>query len=742
MTPRFYLYFIGLMAILAPVFSQSVDPGYNNLIQLGPNTYTIGFNLIIPNPVPVTQKYYEASGLSNHTTLFMTALKDLSTNKGGILQVRQGSYMITTQLELPSNFHFAGDGIGKTILQISNGFIGTSLLHTKARVHVAVTGLTLVDIENQADSVIAVNGLYIETTENVWVDRIEAKDFTGIGIKVHGRSDPLSRYLTITNSKAYNNVNNGFYVDQIQYNNLVNCVAEGNDLHGFYFEEKTKYTNITNCIAKTNGFGLAPGCGFAADDNNDVVISTLNFKNNQAVDNRQAGFCMNNINVLMVKQNVISGSPYCFVVKNLKFSEITNNQCSASTQLYLASKAVVATTRTQYVPETMVLIDATNSFTLSAPTTSGSTGSTSTQITPALRTVKSSEQTNLVTIGPNYYTIGYNLGVTTSTATTKFYSLSPGTNLCTAFQQALNDISTNGGGTLFVKAGTYTMNCNLILGSKLKLTGAGMDITIFKLANGASRFPKAGFLRTHLTSNLIIANLTVDGNKAGQSGDYNDDINYGRYGIFTEGCTNVWFDRVRVTNFQGYGFDPHGWKDGGVWGNKLTLTNCIANGNMWDGFTLDQSYNIIAEKCTSYDNGRHGFNIVTGSQRVKIVDNNSYNNGFTDPHGGSGCAYMFQNNQLFGTNDIYMVNNKGTNCKKGGLCINDIHVMETSKNTFDQMPGNCLDFVATTGTILSTTTCLSYKYYKIATTTISTNPATYDPKTQVLLDASNTFTKV
>src|SRR5207249_31502 len=130
-----------------------------------------------------------------------------------------------------------------------------------------------------------------------------------------------------------------------------------------------------------------------------------------------------------------------------------------------------------------------------------------------------------------------------------------------------------------------------------------------------------------LVNDFIVSNMTIDGNKQNQYTDPNS--SYGRYGIFTEGGRNIWFDFVKIINFQGYGFDPHGWKTGNIWGNYLTITNCISENNDWDGFTLDETLYIYIKNCISSNNGRHGFNVVTGSQNVLLINNFAYNNGFT-----------------------------------------------------------------------------------------------------------------
>ena len=187
-------------------------------------------------------------------------------------------------------------------------------------------------------------------------------------------------------------------------------------------------------------------------------------------------------------------------------------------------------------------------------------------------------------------------------------------------QQALANVSAAGGGVVFVGQGNYTLSGQLFLGAATHLKGAGMDATFLRLVDNAAPWKvgtssRSGFVRSHMMDDQQVSEITLDGNKQNQRKD--GDYGYGRYGLFTEGSQRVFFDRVRIQNFQGYGFDPHGWKsgfNGPVYGVNLTITNCISVNNEWDGFTLDQTYGIYLFNNTALTNGRHGFNLVTGSQ--------------------------------------------------------------------------------------------------------------------------------
>lgn len=346
----------------------------------------------------------------------------------------------------------------------------------------------------------------------------------------------------------------------------------------------------------------------------------------------------------------------------------------------------------------------------------------------ALTTVTSQliPNTNDIYIGPYYYTIGINLNMSQYAYATTYniLDITNATSTYLTIQSAVTKIGLMGGGVIYIKEGTYTLLRNIDFAKgNIKFTGDGMDATILKLVDYSPSFiigtsKKSGFIRTRMITNFIVANMTIDGNKARQF--YDDDSIYGKYGLFTEGCTNVWFDNVKVTNFQGYGFDPHGWKSVGIYGNNLTITNCISENNNWDGFTLDQTYNIVLIGNKAYNNGRHGFNIVTGAKFGQVINNTAYYNGYYDPHLGSGCGIMVQNNQEFGTGNISLVNNHLYHNKKAGICLNDVFNITAINNNIGDTC-TCFNIVKQKTTQIFNNKCFTKKLVVTSGTTISYN---------------------
>lgn len=271
--------------------------------------------------------------------------------------------------------------------------------------------------------------------------------------------------------------------------------------------------------------------------------------------------------------------------------------------------------------------------------------------------------------------ITYYVNLDKCTNTTQYCTVANATDTFNDLQYALTFVNSKGGGEVMLQEGIYTTGNNLEMFNSTSLIGQGIDKTYIKLKDFAPPFKrnnaqKAGLIRATIQNkrgcdNIAIINLTLDGNKVNQYTDH--DHQYGRFGIFTEVCHNAIFDRVKIVNFQGYGFDPHGIKPASFAYN-LTITNSISDDNDWDGFTLDQSINILVENCSASNNGRHGFNIVTASRHTILRNISTYRNGHYYYKKDPGCGIAMQTNKGFNTQIISAYNATIIDDKKGGFC--------------------------------------------------------------------------
>jgi parallel beta-helix repeat protein len=282
-------------------------------------------------------------------------------------------------------------------------------------------------------------------------------------------------------------------------------------------------------------------------------------------------------------------------------------------------------------------------------------------------------------------------------------------------QDALDKVAETGG-MVYIKEGTYYTSSNFVVGSNTHVRGDGIDKTNLVLQPSAPSWwsisgKNAGFFRADMCKNIKISDITIDGNKDNQSTDIREA--YGRYGIFMEACNNITYDKVKVQNFQGYGFDPHGYKPTMTWTTNMNITNCIAHNNDWDGFTIDQSENVIMKNNIATENGRHGFNIVSGSKNILIEDNYADKNGFTYLGKGNGCGIMVQNNFQYGTQDVIVNRNNVLNSEKAGICLNDVKNTSVSNNVIIDSE-ICLHATDTENSTITDNKCMTNAIYSIS----------------------------
>ncbi|MFB2938926.1 right-handed parallel beta-helix repeat-containing protein [Aerosakkonemataceae cyanobacterium BLCC-F154] len=219
--------------------------------------------------------------------------------------------------------------------------------------------------------------------------------------------------------------------------------------------------------------------------------------------------------------------------------------------------------------------------------------------------------------------------------------IASGSNDQNVINQAIAQVGMNGGGTVLLLPGTFSISDNVLLTyDNVTLSGVGWN-SILKQANNVE-FEDAGMLRSALHSaeeniavprfyNQNIRHLKLDGNKKNQTTTRNAYGNYGTYG-------NSTFEDLRVTNFAYYGFDPHENSYAPVPTVALTIKDSLADHNGQDGITIDNlEYSLVADNISD-SNKRHGINVVTATQYTNFFNNVTTNNGT----GGSGNGITVQ----------------------------------------------------------------------------------------------------
>jgi hypothetical protein len=166
------------------------------------------------------------------------------------------------------------------------------------------------------------------------------------------------------------------------------------------------------------------------------------------------------------------------------------------------------------------------------------------------------------------------------------------------------------------------------IGSNVTFQGTiagGVKQTTIKLDDAYDSTDVTGIVRTKSQPGIhdvTIRDLVIEGNGAAASNKV-DGI-YAGYmppaGAPPAPHADITIDNVDVSNVSRYGIDPHEQL------TNLTIRNSAAHGNGVDGFTLDYIEGGVIENCVAYDNGRHGFNVVTGSRDLVMRDNVAYGN--------------------------------------------------------------------------------------------------------------------
>jgi hypothetical protein len=574
--------------------------------------------------------------------------------------IAPGLYLSSFQFVLYNNTHLTGYGMDVSILKLNDwapkfnisGFVRTALTTNITVSHLTLDGNKYhqyisndTTIEHKASQEYGRYGLFTEGSMHVTFDSVHVTDFQAYGFDPHGRKslgiwgDPL----TIKNCKSSFNDWDGFTLDQSLNIYVVNSTSFENGRHGFNVVTGSRYTIIENCTSIDDGhyFPTGSGCGIMIQNNQNFGTHSAIFRDNIIVNAKKAGICTNGVyNVSMV--NNIVQSRTCVRI------ERTNNTVVQDTICVNSPRRITVDTLSMNIS--------------------------------LMNTVYTSVHPHLVTLIPTEFTIGYSNQAT--------FKITESTNTHASFQHALDTLKIRGGGILRIEAGLYLLSSFIEIGANTSMIGAGMNNTILRLVNNAAPwwregtgFRRSGFVRAVRQDNLVFAHFTLDGNRVNQKNDTYS--SYGRYGFYTEVCANVFVNSLGVINFQGYGFDPHGFKRTLEYGKNLTIVNSHATNNAWDGYTIDQSIGVLLHNNTSTGNGRHGYNIVTGTKNITLANNTASGNGHWYFTGSRGCGMMIQNNLDFDTRGVAITGNTIVNSSDAGVCMNEVDDLVVMDNLVD-----------------------------------------------------------
>lgn len=246
-----------------------------------------------------------------------------------------------------------------------------------------------------------------------------------------------------------------------------------------------------------------------------------------------------------------------------------------------------------------------------------------------------------------------------------------------AIRATIAAVNAAGGGSVYVPAGTYIVTQELHLISNTQFYGDGIGATVITIPDGLNR-NVIGIIRmpdseiTPIVSNVIVRDLTIDGNRLNQSDGEQFGFYCGAKHPRRHFQITAW--RVEVRNCKGYGFDPHEWTE------RLYFIECISHDDETDGFTLDGIVDGVIRGCIAYNNDRHGFNIITNSNNLVIgqcIAHNNGVNGFTIQNGSFGIqittslTYANESDGIYcaGVNDNIITNNQIALNRRNGIRI-------------------------------------------------------------------------
>lgn len=198
-----------------------------------------------------------------------------------------------------------------------------------------------------------------------------------------------------------------------------------------------------------------------------------------------------------------------------------------------------------------------------------------------------------------------------------------------AIQAAIDAAHAAGGGEVYIPAGTYAVTGTgqasdgaILLYDNVTVYGDGMGASTVKVKDGWSG-DITGIFRTPYgveNHDITVRDLTLDGNQDNTSGHI-----YGWFNGYIPGedgaDRNITLDSVEIMNCDGYGFDPHEQTI------NLVISNCVSHDNRLDGYAIDYQIDGQLINNVAYNNGRHGFNIVTSTHDLTMIGNVAYGNG-------------------------------------------------------------------------------------------------------------------
>jgi len=312
------------------------------------------------------------------------------------------------------------------------------------------------------------------------------------------------------------------------------------------------------------------------------------------------------------------------------------------------------------------------------------------QITPAIMSAAGSASAASYLRGDNTWTTYpvIDCAAPTGVAATDIANINAAITSAATFFSGVARIQLRAGTYVVPAPATTSLGCVNVSVNHCELFGQGMGVTTIQLAPGSTGV--TGIVRTPSgvqNNHITFRDFTIDGNAAGQT---SSPVVIGFFCGVTPNSTQTDTDirviNVEVMNCTGYGFDPHERT------TRLLMQGCISHDNgsdgAHDGFTLDGCYDSRIIDCVSYNNGRHGINLVTASNRVTVKGNECYSNG--------GAGIVLQN----GAKNCLITNNLCNSNTAEGILVNGLPQtgqQDNAPGTNNKVTGNLILLSGTHG---------------------------------------------
>lgn len=190
----------------------------------------------------------------------------------------------------------------------------------------------------------------------------------------------------------------------------------------------------------------------------------------------------------------------------------------------------------------------------------------------------------------------------------------------TAFQNAVNAISTAGGGTLFVPGATYVLSAAISVPNLVSFKGVGQNVSILKQTSTSANV--LTYAQTNLSS-VNVSGIKILGPGSGTGvgisfiagAGVNPVVNcsfrdllitgMGSHGISVTVPITSTFENIEAMANGGDGFHLTGG------GTSCVLNNCYANGNLGNGYSLNQMNYTTLNSCAADSSVGVGYLLTT-----------------------------------------------------------------------------------------------------------------------------------